>query len=61
MKLVLIYLVNGGYHSIGHCTEVYSPGNDPKYVRLETGKRTYVFNMNSIEHIELIDEDEQEE
>ena len=61
MKHVLIYLVNGDCHSIHHCEEVYSPGSDPKYVRLETGRKTYVFNMNSVEHIEIITEDEKEE
>ena len=61
MKHVLIYLVNGDCYSIGNCVEIYSPSSDPKYVRIETGKKTYVFNMNSVEHIEIIAEDEKEE
>lgn len=60
MKHVLIYLVNGDCHSIHHCTEAYRSTSDPKYVRLETDERTYVYNMSAIEHIELVEEVEHE-
>ena len=59
MKHVLIYLTNGDCHSIHGCEEVFCPSDDPRYVRIETGKRTYVFNMDSIEHVELVDEEEE--